>query len=69
METGGYTKPATSIAIAGLRHKEFIQFRNVEDQNGDFVDRLFVSDLGEKWLLANQQELNLRLPRDEDIPF
>jgi hypothetical protein len=69
METGGYTKPATSIAIAGLRHKGLIQFKSVEDQNGDFVDRLFVSDLGEKWLLANQQKLNLRFPPDEDIPF
>jgi hypothetical protein len=69
MESGGYTKPATAIAIAGLKHKGFIEFKNMEDSNGEDVVRIFVTDLGEKWLLDNQQELNLRLPADEDIPF
>jgi hypothetical protein len=66
MEKGGYTKPATTIAVAGLRHKQFIELRTVEDHNGNRLDSVFGTDLGEKWLLDNQQELNLRLP---DIPF
>jgi hypothetical protein len=69
MEAGGYTKPAASIAVAGLKHKKLVEFQNVEDQNGEFVARLFVTDLGEKWLLENQQNLNLRLSTDEDIPL
>jgi hypothetical protein len=69
METGGYTKPATSFALAGLKHKKFVEMKNVEDSNGYLVEHVFVTELGEKWLLDNQQELNLRLPKDEDIPF
>jgi hypothetical protein len=66
METGGYTKPATSVAIAGLKYKKFIQFRQVTDLEGEVVDRLFLTDLGEQWLLENQHKLNLRVPEQED---
>jgi hypothetical protein len=73
MESGGYTKPATSVAIAGLKYKKFIQFQKVTDLEGDVVDRLFLTDLGEEWMLGNQHKLNLRVPdqdtKDEDIPF
>jgi hypothetical protein len=55
--------------MAGLRHKQFIEPRKMRDEDGDVVDRVFVTDLGEKWLLENQQELNLRLPGDEDMPI
>jgi hypothetical protein len=52
-----------------LKHRKFFEMKNVEDSNGYCVDHVFVTELGERWLLDNQQELNLRLPKDEDIPF
>ena len=81
MQKGGYTKPASNLAIAGLQRKGFLIFREFNDQNGDLVKYWSVSDTGENWLLKNQHVLNLhsskknqqQLPhteiKDEDIPF
>lgn len=80
MQKGGYIKPASNLAIAGLQRKGFLIFREAPDQNGDPVKWWSVSDNGEDWLLKNQHVLNLhskknrqQLPgaeiTDEDIPF
>jgi hypothetical protein len=80
MEKGGYTKPATALALTGLRRKRLVEAREAFDQNGNRSDDWFVSELGEEWLVNNQHKLNLGLPpledepagielSDEDIPF
>ena len=80
MEKGGYTRPASNLAIAGLQRKGFLIFREVRDQNDDAVKLWSVSNNGEDWLLKNQQALNLHSKKnrqqpppteitDEDIPF
>jgi hypothetical protein len=79
MQKGGYTKPATALALTGLKRKGLIETKQVYDaQNGNF-DAWFVTELGEEWLLNNQHKLNLGLPvqgeasgpeiDDKDIPF
>jgi hypothetical protein len=81
MEKGGFTKPATSLALTGLKRKLLVETREARDSNGDFWEPWFVTDRGEEWLLDNQHRLNLGLPdenepsisgpeiSDEDIPF
>lgn len=80
MEKGGYTKPATALALTGLKRKNLVETREVTDNNGDTFNAWFVTERGEEWLLDNQHRLNLGLPpaqdettgpeiRDEDIPF
>lgn len=80
MEKGGYTKPATALALTGLKHKNLVEVRTSHDRNGERYDSWFVTELGEEWLVNNQHRLNLGLPgssgedsgpeiRDEDIPF
>lgn len=74
MEKGGYTKPATALALTGLKRKGLVEARTAYDGNGDPYDNWFVTELGEEWLLNNQDTLNLGLPvspeiSDEDIPF
>jgi hypothetical protein len=77
MENSGYTKPATALALTGLRRKDLVESRQVIDSNdGERSTAWFVTELGEEWLLNNQHKLNLGLPppgaieiKDEDIPF
>jgi len=80
MEKGGYTKPATALALTGLKRKGLVEIRTSRDQNGYPDDDWFVTELGEEWLISNQHRLNLGLPQsntrdtgpeisDEDIPF
>jgi hypothetical protein len=80
MERGGYTKPATALALTGLKRKKLVEARDAYDGNGDRDDRWYVTEPGEEWLLENQHKLNLGLSlgdsgptgpeiRDEDIPF
>lgn len=80
MEKGGYTKPATALALTGLKRKNLVEARETYDRNGDRYDNWFVTELGEEWLVDNQHKLNLGLPpqedgltsqyiKDEDIPF
>lgn len=80
MEMGGYTKPATALALAGLKRKGLVEARESFDGNGIRDDNWFVTERGEEWLLDNQHRLNLGLPpeqdgatrpdiKDEDIPF
>jgi hypothetical protein len=81
MEKGGYTKPATALALTGLRRKDLVEPRQVVDQDsGERYNAWFVTERGEEWLVANQHRLNLGLPpaedeprgpeiKDEDIPF
>jgi hypothetical protein len=80
MEKGGYTKPATALALTGLKRKSLVEAREGEDGNGNLAMVWFVTELGEEWLVDNQHKLNLGLPAerdertgpeisDEDIPF
>lgn len=80
MEKGGYTRPATALALTGLRRKKLVETRGIYDGNGNPFDGWFVTELGEGWLVDNQHKLNLGLPpaedepvggdiKDEDIPF
>ncbi len=76
MKRSGYTTAATNLAVIGLMRKKLVEEREVQfEEYSD--DRLFVSELGADWLLANEHKLNLRLPSaspaaeitDDDIPF
>ena len=80
MLKGGYTKPATALALTGLKRKGLVEPKQVFDSNGNSSDNWFVTDRGEEWLVNNQHKLNLGLPpteqeptgpdiQDEDIPF
>jgi hypothetical protein len=76
MVKGGYTKPATALALSGLKRKGLVESKEWLDQNDNRRDNWFVTDRGEEWLLKNQHKLNLGLPppleieiKDEDIPF
>jgi len=80
MEKGGYTKPATALALTGLKRKNLVEAREISDRNGDTYNAWFVTESGEEWLVENQHTLNLGLPpaqgdahgpeiSDEDIPF
>ena len=80
MEKGGYTKPATALALTGLKRKRLVEAREHYDGNDNRDDKWFVTERGEEWLLENQHILNLGLPpervdaaaleiNDDDIPF
>jgi hypothetical protein len=76
MQKGGYTKPASALALTGLKRKGLVESKEWFDQDDHRFDHWFATDRGEEWLLKNQHKLNLGLPppgaieiKDEDIPF
>ena len=72
MEKGGYTKPATTLALTVLRRKGLVESREVFDSNDNRFDSWFVTESGEEWLLNNQDKLHLVLGpeiSEDDIPF
>jgi hypothetical protein len=79
MHRSGYTAVATTLAMAGLKQKEMLQF---EEREGDFNQTYTVCSLtpaGLDWMLKNQDRFRLVVERkttsadepirDEDIPF
>jgi hypothetical protein len=68
MEKGGYTKPATALALTGLKRKKLVEAKEVFDRNDNRSDNWFVTEIGEEWLVNNQHKLNLGLPAAEDEP-
>lgn len=70
MEASGFTKVATTIAIAQLLRKEFLEQSDFQDENADYFTGYIVTDAGWRWILENQQQFILRKPTaKDDIPF
>ena len=75
MQKSGYIKVATSLAVTGLKQKNYIHVQEVRGYDGP-EDNFFVTAEGEQWLILNQHKLNLLLTAqpapeitDDDIPF
>jgi hypothetical protein len=73
MKRSGYTAVATTLAMAGLRQKEMIQFvEHGVDSNESFT-LCSLTPAGLDWMLKNQDRFRLVVERetikDEDIPF
>jgi hypothetical protein len=71
MEASGFTKVATTIAIAQLLKKEFLEQSDFQDDEGNYFTGYVVTDAGWRWILENQQQFVLRKPakKDDSLPF
>ena len=74
MRKAGYSDVATSVALTSLTHKMYVKSESLEDYEGGKFYAYWLMPQGEKWLLVNQNKLELRVQEDsdfddDDIPF
>jgi hypothetical protein len=79
MQRSGFTPMASTLALAGLNKKGFIEYYDDVDFDGNQYTRCRVSQPGVDWMLENEDRFRLTreepqsLPSgpitDEDIPF
>jgi hypothetical protein len=84
METAGYTRLATQLALTRLARMNLISPSEDSDYNGNTFVVYRILELGENWLLDNQDKLELRISSntsgraerseflgitDDDVPF
>ncbi|OGP82533.1 MAG: hypothetical protein A2Z08_06210 [Deltaproteobacteria bacterium RBG_16_54_11] len=72
MEASGFTKVATTIAIASLLQKSLLVQDQFEDpESGSHYTGYSLTDAGWKWILANKDKFVLQKPKPkkDDIPF
>ena len=69
MEKAGFTKVATSLALAALGRKEMIEIFDILGEYGVECG-CCPSEKGWDWLLANQDRLELQMTEpEEELPF
>jgi hypothetical protein len=83
MERAGFTKAATSLALAGLQKKAFVSVEKLYDSDSDtsYIS-VMATDAGVEWISQNQDKILLTLEpepnankalnneiADDDIPF
>lgn len=77
MLRAGYTEVATGLAVEKLKRSEYIEILNINEENYDQAYLVWALTIKAKnWLLANEDQLNLREKpekgqsfSDSDIPF
>lgn len=77
MEKTGFTKIATTLALASLLKQGLIDSREVQDYNSDQYTAYVLESSGMDWLLKNQDRLVLRqkakeqpaVQDDDSLPF
>lgn len=77
MHNSGYNNLAISIAIKKLLEKQLIEVGSEPDFNDDLVSYFRMTNLGEKWIIDNEDSLSLELDKqieieheeNDDIPF
>lgn len=71
MENSGFTKVASTIAVASLLQKGFLkQDQYLDHQVNEYYTGYTLSQEGWKWILANKDKFVLQKPQPEDdIPF
>jgi hypothetical protein len=66
MEASGFTKVATTIALASLLKKDFVEMSRHEDETGDYYTGYTLTESGWKWIFANKKQFLLRKPPQKD---
>ena len=70
MEAGGFTKVASTIAIAGLLKKGFVEQVNYQDRDGDYYTGYALNEMGWRWIFQNKDKFVLQKPKPkDDTPF
>lgn len=71
MEASGFTKVASTIAIASLLQKHLLEQGQYQDpEMGDYYTGYTLTGEGWKWILANKDKFVLQKPKSkDDIPF
>jgi len=70
MEAGGFTKVASTIALAGLLKKGFLEQSTYQDHPGDYYTGYALTETGWKWIFENKEKFVLQRPTPkDDIPF
>lgn len=75
MESAGFTKAASNLAVRQLRSKELIeQVDQYSDQDGERYTAFKLTRNGETWILNNQDQVEFRNSRNipppvSDLPF
>ena len=71
MEASGFTKVASTIAIASLLQKRLLEKDQYPDhETGDYYTGYTLTGEGWKWILANKDKFVLQKPESkDDIPF
>jgi hypothetical protein len=77
MEQFGFSRQAVGVGVMSLQTRNFVSLSISEpDHNGETEKQVVVSDLGRRWLVANQHHLSLHatpkstlIRRDDSIPF
>lgn len=72
MESSGFTKVASTIALAGLLKKNFIEQSQYQDHDGEFFTGYVLTESGWKWIFDNKNKFVLQKEvkePDDDIPF
>jgi len=67
MNKAGFTDIAVSLAMKLLHKKDMVTSREFEDENGNPFTGYHVTEVGEQWLMANQDRLLLK--KDDTPPF
>lgn len=67
MDKAGYTDIATTLALKGLITKGMVESNLLDDFSGDQFYAFVATEIGEKWLMHNQNKLVLQKP--EELPF
>jgi nucleoside 2-deoxyribosyltransferase len=66
MERSGYTPMASTLALAGLKRKEMIEYEQDSDDFGNIVPACKVSPQGLAWMLDNQERFRMRVVDEEE---
>jgi len=70
MESGGFTKVASTIALAGLLKKNFVEQSQYQDHDGDYFTGYVLAESGWRWIFENKDKFVLQKPKPkDDIPF
>lgn len=70
MESSGFTKVASTIAIVMLLKKQFITQEEFQDETGEYYTGYKLTEAGWEWVLSNKDKFVLHKPKPEDdIPF
>jgi hypothetical protein len=69
MEASGFTKIASTLALAGLLKKDLLSLARSQDfTTGEYYSAYKLTESGWAWMLANKEKFVLRRPKDDDIP-
>lgn len=72
MEASGFTKLASTFALKSLAQKGFVESNPYPDYDGEGYFGYNLTDIGWRWVLANQNKFILRKSLEEevvDVPF